>query len=307
MGARFCFGPAPRLPTLAILTEDRIAMTLVPETPSRLRVQPMSRLTGGPRWQVESMRALREPALLWFSQGQGRITLAGRTRGFHANNAIFIPPETMHGFAVTHRANGAAVFFGRDCALDLPQAPHHFRLRSKTEQIELAAIIDNIQRELASTRTGGDIAARHHLGLLGVWIARQLAEHEDDSAGIGHRASERLAGRYAALLEREFRSGFGVADYARALGVTPTHLTRACKASCARTAHDLLQDRRLFEARRLLLETRLPVQDIARALGYSTPGYFTRNFQLHAGQTPSAFRRNGGAAPKDVVRMRPTF
>ncbi|WP_235441735.1 helix-turn-helix transcriptional regulator [Rhabdonatronobacter sediminivivens] len=280
-------------------------MTLIPETPSRLRVQPMSRLTGGPRWQVEAMRALREPVLLWFSMGQGRITIAGRTRGFHANNAIFLPPDTMHGFAVTHRANGAAVFFGRDCALDLPSVPHHFRLREKSDQSELAAIIDNIQREVASTRTGGMVAARHHLGLLGVWIARQLDEREDAHTGEGLlRASERLAARYAALLEREFRSGLCVADYARALGVTPTHLTRACKASCARTAHDLLQDRRLFEARRLLLDTRMPVQDVARALGYSTPGYFTRNFQLHAGQTPSAFRRNGGAAPGDAVRMR---
>ena len=276
-------------------------MTLIPDTPARLRVQPMSRLTGGPRWQVEAMRALREPLLLWFSMGQGRITIAGRTRGFHAHNAIFIPPGTMHGFAVTHRAQGAAVFFGHDCALDLPNAPHHFRLREKPDQLEVAAIIDNIQRELASTRIGGEVAARHHLGLLGVWIARQRAEHEQAET---LRASERLAARYATLLEREFRSGFGVADYARALDVTATHLTRACKASCGRTAHDLLQDRRLFEARRLLLDTTLPVQDVARALGYSTPGYFTRNFQLHAGQTPSAFRRNGGASPGDAVRIR---
>ncbi len=97
--------------------------------------------------------------------------------------------------------------------------------------------------------------------------------------------------RYTALLEREFRSGRGVADYAAALGVTPTHLTRCCKQACGRPASALLHDRVIFEARRLLAETSLPVGQIARDLGFTSPAYFTRAFQHQTGKTPSAFRR----------------
>ena len=97
--------------------------------------------------------------------------------------------------------------------------------------------------------------------------------------------------RYTALLERDFRSGRGVADFAAALGVTPTHLTRCCKQTCGRPASALLHDRVIFEARRLLSETSLPVGHIARDLGFTSAAYFTRAFQHQTGKTPSGFRR----------------
>ena len=93
------------------------------------------------------------------------------------------------------------------------------------------------------------------------------------------------------LLERNFRTGMGVADFAAALGVTPTHLTRCCNTACGRPAIGLLQDRRIFEARKLLAETRIPVGRIAEQLGFNSPAYFTRAFQHLTGKSPSAFRR----------------
>ena len=83
----------------------------------------------------------------------------------------------------------------------------------------------------------------------------------------------------------------GVADFASALGVTPTHLTRCCKLACGRPASALLHDRLIFEARQLLAETRMPVGQIADALGFASPAYFTRAFQHQTGKSPSAFRK----------------
>ena len=83
------------------------------------------------------------------------------------------------------------------------------------------------------------------------------------------------------------------ADFAAALGVTPTHLTRCCNTACGRPASALLQDRRIFEARKLLAETRIPVGKIAEQLGFNSPAYFTRAFQHLTGKSPSAFRRAG--------------
>jgi AraC-like DNA-binding protein len=235
------------------------------------------------------MRSIAEPLLLWFTKGQGRITVAGQTRGYTPHNAVFVPPGVMHGFEVGPQVFGTAVFFGRDCDVTLPAEPLHLRIREGQAQVEANLILEAIQRELDSTSPGHDRAARHHLGLLGVWIERQAARQAADAPRPD--AARRLVARYAAAIEREFRSGSGVAELAAGLGVTPTHLTRCCRLACGRPASALLQDRVLFEARRMLLETDMPVNRIAGSLGFSSAAYFTRAFQHHTGKTPTAFRR----------------
>jgi len=273
-------------------TDKKSNMTIIPDTPSQLRLTPISRLAAGGRWRVEAMRSLREPVLLWFTQGQGRITVAGTTRGYGPNNAVFIPPGVMHGFEIAPRVQGTVVFFGRAHGLTLPTTPQYLRPRDPISQKELIATLENIQRELESARPGSHTAAKHHLGLLGVWLDRQL-ERERNFEPLLTRpvAAQQLVARYASLLERDFRSNRAVADYAIALGVTPTHLTRVCRSTCGRGAHQILEDRILFEARRLLTETRMPIKDVAEILGFNSAGYFTRAFQKNEGLTPSAFRK----------------
>ncbi len=257
--------------------------------PQPMRLVAIPRLAAGGRWRVEAMRSISEPLLLWFTKGQGRITVAGQTRGYTLHNAIFIPPGVMHGFEVGPQVFGTAVFFGRDCGVALPGQTLHLRIREAQAQVEANLILDSIQRELDSVLPGHDRAARCHLGLLGVWLERQAARHAADNQRPD--AARRLVARYTDLLEQDFHSGQGVADYAARLGVTPTHLTRCCNLACGRSASTLLHDRLLFEARRLLSETTLPVGRIAANLGFTSPAYFTRAFQHQTGQTPSAFRR----------------
>ena len=128
-----------------------------------------------------------------------------------------------------------------------------------------------------------------HAGLLSVWIERQLHTHEEETPR--EDATTRLAAAFTALVEKEFHSAKTVRDYAKALGVTPTHLSRVCNKACGRPASAILADRVHYEARRLLTETHMPVKDIAAALGFASPAYFTRAFTQHTGRTPSQFRR----------------
>lgn len=262
----------------------------IPSPTSTVRLVAIPRLSAGGRWRVEAMRSLSEPCLLWFTKGQGRITIAGVTRGYTTNNAIFIPAGVMHGFEAGPQVFGTAVFFGRDSEVVLPQTPLHLRIREVHAQQEVNVLLDSILRELESDTPAHDRATTHYLGLLGVWLERQ-ARKADPAEAARPTATRRLVTRYTSLLERNFRTGMGVADFAAALGVTPTHLTRCCNAACGRPASALLQDRRIFEARKLLSETRLPVGRIAEQLGFNSAAYFTRAFQHLTGKSPSAFRR----------------
>lgn len=256
---------------------------------SSLRIVAIPRLAAGGRWRVEAMRSLSEPCFLWFTKGQGRITIAGVTRGYTAHNAIHIPAGVMHGFEVGQQVFGTAVFFGRNPGIKLPDAPQHLRIREVHAQQELNVLLDSIQREVDADTPAHDRAARHYVGLLGVWLERQSVKAAPDAPKPD--AARRLVARYTALMEREFRTGAGVSDFAAALGVTPTHLSRCCRLACGRPAIALLQDRRIFEARRLLVETDLPVGRIGASLGFNSPAYFTRAFQNLTGKSPTAFRK----------------
>lgn len=256
---------------------------------TQARIVAIPRLAAGGRWRVEAMRSISEPCMLWFTKGQGRITISGMTRGYTAHNAVYIPAGVMHGFEVGPQVFGTAVFFGKSSTVTLPAEPIHLRIREVHAQQELNVMLDMIQREMDSVSPAHDRATRHYLGLLGVWLERQAVKAAADQTRPD--ASRRLVARYTALLETAFRSGCGVGDLAQELGVTPTHLTRCCKQSCGRSAHDILAERRIFEARRLLAETNQPVGQIGTSLGFASPAYFTRAFQHMTGHSPSAFRR----------------
>jgi AraC family transcriptional regulator, transcriptional activator of pobA len=264
-------------------------MTAPFEAP-QMRLVAIPRLAAGGRWRVEAMRSLSEPCFLWFTKGQGRITIAGQTRGYTAHNAIYIPAGVMHGFEAGPQVFGTAVFFGRDTTVTLPDQPQHLRIREVHAQQELNVVLDMIQREMDSNTPAHERATRHYLGLLGVWLERQVVRTAPETTAPD--AARRLVARYTTLMEREFRRGAGVGELAAHLGVTPTHLTRCCRETCGRSAIELLQDRRIFEARRLLTETTTPVGRIAESLGFTSAAYFTRAFQNLTGQSPSAFRRS---------------
>jgi len=264
-------------------------VTQVPKPANGLRLIAISRLSGGERWRVEGLRSLDEHCFLWFTKGQGKITLAGQIRGYTAHNGIFIPKGVTHGFDVGAQVFGTALFFGDKAHEDVPKLPVHLRIRDTQSQHEVNAKLDAIQRELDNSQPGNLRAAQAHVTLLTVWIERQANRFVVE--GQPNDTARKLVARFTALMEQKFRSGAGVGDFAREMGMTPTHLTRCCKQISGRSAIDLLQDRRISEAQQLLAETNMPINVVGSNLGFTSAAYFTRAFQNRTGKTPREFRR----------------
>lgn len=247
------------------------------------------------KWRTEAMRSHGSGRLLIVSKGHGRITVSGLTKGFGPNNLIYIPPRTMYGYEAGSTVFGQMLTIPTAMNAEWPDENVHLRLRDVAAQKELATLLDGLERELDHTNALQSRAAFYHLGLISVFFERQIDSNEAIDPQTETTAA-RLVAAYSDLIERGFRDSDGVADYAARLGVTPTHLTRCCKRTCGRSALDLLNDRRHFEACFMLQETPTAVQDIAVALGYSSAAYFSRAFQNRSGCSPSTFRKQGASA-----------
>jgi AraC-like DNA-binding protein len=79
-------------------------------------------------------------------------------------------------------------------------------------------------------------------------------------------------------------------DVAGELGMTPGHLTTVVRRRTGRTVQEWIIERRMAEARTLLEQTNLPVAEVARRVGVSDPGYFSRLFSRIHGISPRKWR-----------------
>jgi AraC-type DNA-binding domain-containing proteins len=96
---------------------------------------------------------------------------------------------------------------------------------------------------------------------------------------------------FSRLVEIHYRSKHLVADYADLLGVAPKTLTHKFKRFELPAPNDVLKDRILLEAKRLLIHTTLSAKEIAYDLGYEDPAYFNRLFSKKIGDAPNVFRK----------------
>ena len=196
-----------------------------------LALTPIAKNPLAGKWRTEAMRSHATPRLLYIAKGQGRITIAGLTRGYGANNLIFIPAHTMYGYDIGPTVFGQMLTIPTAMAPEWPEEPVHLRLRDVAAQKDFMGLVDGLERELGSKLDSSNRAAHYRLGLISIFFERQLtATEQHPSDPKLETSSARVVAAYTDLIERDYRRDLGVADYATALGVTPTHLTRCCKA-----------------------------------------------------------------------------
>lgn len=81
-------------------------------------------------------------------------------------------------------------------------------------------------------------------------------------------------------------------QYADMLNVTPNHLNALCKEHLGRQAGELIRNRIVLEAKRLLINLDLTVSEIAYKLNFNDNSYFTKFFRKETGLTPEDFRKS---------------
>ncbi|MBK8291443.1 MAG: AraC family transcriptional regulator [Flammeovirgaceae bacterium] len=91
-------------------------------------------------------------------------------------------------------------------------------------------------------------------------------------------------------IEKHFIELRAPKEYAALLSITPNHLNSITKKKSGKTAGELIRQRVILEAKRLLAHTNLSVAEVAYKLNFEDNSYFGRYFKKYTRQTPEAFR-----------------
>lgn len=254
-------------------------------------------------WKFAPHRHARLHQILLIESGGGQATLEGRTHALRPMRVVNVPMGHIHGFSFKRGTQGWVVTFAAEM-LDEVLTPSEGLRRMLAQSLVLRGTpqIRTIMKQIFEEFAGRSFARAHVLrGLSAILIglvAREIAAHGKTSSRP-MRAD--LFNQFEALLEQHFREHWTVSDYADALSITPTHLSRLSRSATGRAASHAIVDRIVREARRNLVYTNLPVSTIAYALGFNDPAYFTRVFSAATGLSPRTYRdeihRTAGTRP----------
>jgi AraC-like DNA-binding protein len=100
-----------------------------------------------------------------------------------------------------------------------------------------------------------------------------------------------LVRKYRRLVSLHFATYRSVEYYADQIGVSAAHLSKCVKGITGYTAGQILRQELILEAKRLLINTDWPVEQISAELGFDDPAYFGRFFKREADSSPGAYRR----------------
>jgi AraC family transcriptional regulator, transcriptional activator of pobA len=251
--------------------------------------------------------------LAYFERGGSSMWLGDREWQIQAGDVYVIAPGEVVGVgddaSSLHEAEGWGVFFPPEALGD--QAPGAFlswrahpllfpfvrgaaggaqRLKvPPSERPSWSERLLALETELGQRHDGYREAVLSHLTLLLVGVGRLAT----DVVGDLRLRDEPLLAEVFGFIEEHYSERISLKDVARAVSLSRGHLTTVVRRKTGRTAQAWIAERRMAEARKLLVQTDLAVEEVGRRVGYVDAGYFVRSFGHAHGATPLGWRRAG--------------
>ena len=133
----------------------------------------------------------------------------------------------------------------------------------------------------------------HRLDLIGFYLLALFVEVKrfvKSTSKTNENAASRITQQYEDALAQHVYDKQNVSEYAELLAVSPNHLNKCVKSATGKSAHDLLEDMILLEAKVLLKQTTLSISEISYKVSKQDPSNFGRFFKAKTGLTPKEYR-----------------
>ena len=265
-------------------------------TPDLLHCETISSRSREHQWEIKPHRHADLCQLLFVFKGQAELEIEGQRTQLETPAIQVLPPLSVHGFRFSEDVEGFIVTLATplihhlqaqlgDAVHALAQA-HAYSAGNDGDYLN--SLFSALQAEYNGHQPAREMLMHALVSVIMVWVSRQ--------AIVRHKASQRpqrqreYLNGFIQLVEETYRQHVKVEDLAHRLGISVSHLNGTCRELAGQPALQIMHERQLLEAKRLLTYTSMTIYEMSELLGFSDPTNFTRLFRRRVGISPKAFR-----------------
>ena len=256
---------------------------------------------------VDSHRDIQFPhrhdfyQIVLFTRGGGQHSIDFRQYEVVPHQVYYMAPGQIHTWNFDAETDGYLVSFNESFFTSMYHNPHYIRefplfnhisgTSVNTLDITCCAEVEQTFAQMLEEFDKGDDYATDILrGMLVVILVRLSRVAPDTFKEGASRHNLVLMRQFEKLIEIHFREKRLPKEYAEMMFVTPNHLNALSNNVIGKSAGELIRERILLEAKRLLANSDLMIGQVAETLRFEDNAYFTRFFKKYMGTTPEGFR-----------------
>ncbi|NOU59523.1 AraC family transcriptional regulator [Marinifilum caeruleilacunae] len=242
--------------------------------------------------------------ILFVKNGTGRHNIDFKTYDIRPNSIFFISPGQVHSIQLNHSAEAYVLTFTSDFILldsniqRLLDYPFFHSISNRPyvyvegSNHKIQQTLDEMYVESKMEKKGRDKILRALLEVLLIRV-RRIYEPALKLEAPNHLSYQLR--KLEALIDKHYKEYKQLTEYADLMHISAKHLNSLCKKGLNKTVLNLIHERTLIEAKRLLLFTNNTISEIAYELGFADKSYFMRFFKKHTSLTADAFRKKNNA------------
>jgi AraC family transcriptional regulator, transcriptional activator of pobA len=240
--------------------------------------------------------------IIWVQSGEGTHMIDFRNYPFKGPCLFLLHPQHIHTIEKQKATRGGVVKFSPSFFPPGAADQHLLIKYGVFDDIDVMPVIrlDKEQEKeikkifrdmLEAYRQRSSLSAEILASYLTIFILKIYAIKKNGvPAGSFHDQDFLRFRQFQQLLNDHFTRRHDRGFYADSLHISPKTLTNCTQKFTGRPPADLIRDRLMLEARRLLHHSSLSVKEIAHETGFEDSSYFIRFFTRHTQMSPKRFR-----------------
>lgn len=243
--------------------------------------------------------------IIWLKNGSGVHHIDTTSYPYNGSVLFLLSPGQIHQLQQSENAEGYVIRFLPAIFGDVASI-HDFILSTQLfDNVQASPllkvpvtqfnVIEDLFLKISIEYNGHENDKEQILGaylkILMTQIAR-LKRQQEISQRYEMDTGFTLFRNYKLAIEKHYTAIHLVRGYADLLHVQPRLLNTVARKYAGKSAGELITERILLEAKRYLYHNLESVKEIAFALGFEDPAYFTRLFKKHTGLSPIEYRFN---------------
>lgn len=227
--------------------------------------------------------------LLYVLQGSGWIEVDGQRVELQTGDVLVLNPQCPHHGIQPEREPFSTLSLDLCCSCCVGGQGAGWLQLTGRETALLEPYLRLFLQELQSRRDYFEPACHQLTALLMLQINRICPLTQNNTSSSRKSAME--CARVRQYIDEHYAESITLDQLARYAGLNKYYLVHVFNREMGCSPISYLIERRISESKRLLAATRIPVQQISRQLGFSSPSYFSQSFRRATGVSPAEFRR----------------